>query len=641
MKNEVAGVAGAARINQMTKADLTRAEQHGKRLDVTGKSRAISDAVPVTTTGLELNALFEKHVEGAFVPRAHSKAMHVLIQFPKDLVDGEDAEGMLNHARAFTRRVFGNDAIFADRVDRDEKSRHVVDLFVAPKYIKKTKHQQKVAVSMTHHLKALAKEYGQPTGPHGCARALQDALFEYLRDEMALAGVMRGSPKQVPGPDWKSAEHQRVEELAELSAQTKAEREQVGRDQATAQSDREAAAAERLRAETEAQALADSRRALDFDREALGRREADVARRERQTKDAHDAVRAAHLEIDRQKAELAVASTVAARATEIAREEAIAATKTRVAAEADRAAAAQMVLQGRDQLVVIADERSRREAELALLMRAADDDEGLDLRAVGSSITMNERAMSTAERATFRRPWPNTIRALATKLAEALERVRNLTRRLREREERVATREAAVLVIERSKVREWEERGAAQRAEHEDALATLAIREAAVRAREAEAERRLVAADARIAAAIKAQDAANNAASDHSNWARAVELIGRYPSLLIHDDEGGFRLDRRPGRTGRLPEWLVATLEQPAPPWAKAAITGLHRLDVMTENVEVREREAASCVERLQGLIATAGPVLHPVQQAVIEQANSAIRQVLPVRQRRDEGQAM
>jgi hypothetical protein len=200
MKNATTGVAGAARIYQMNRADLVHAEKHGKRLDATGKSRAVNDALPVTSTGLEVKALFEAHIEGAFVPKAHSKAMHVLIQFPKELVDGNDAELMLRHARAFTRRVFGDDAIFADRVDRDEKSQHVVDVFVAPKYIKKTKHQAKVAVSMTHHLKALAVEYGQQTGPHGCARALQDALFEYLRDDMGLTDVTRGTPKQVKQP---------------------------------------------------------------------------------------------------------------------------------------------------------------------------------------------------------------------------------------------------------------------------------------------------------------------------------------------------------------------------------------------------------------------------------------------------------
>lgn len=213
MKSVVSGVAGAVRVNQLTLAGLTRQELHGKRLDATGEARAINDEPPVTTNGVELNALFRQHVEGAFIPRAGSKAMHVIIQFPKDLVDGGDAHGMLHHAREFGKKVFGDDAIFADRVDRDEKSQHVVDLFVAPKYVKKTKRDEKVAVSMTRHLKALAEKHGHPPIPHGIGRALQDAWFEYLRGEMGLEKVQRGSAKLIAGPDWKSAEQLRVEEL--------------------------------------------------------------------------------------------------------------------------------------------------------------------------------------------------------------------------------------------------------------------------------------------------------------------------------------------------------------------------------------------------------------------------------------------
>ncbi|MXO76117.1 hypothetical protein GRI40_12930 [Altererythrobacter aerius] len=120
-KSAVAGVAGAVPIYQLTNNDLRKAENHGKRLDETSKARAIYDAPPVTTSGLELRTLFRAHIKGAFVPKAKAKAMHVIIQFPKQLVDGENAEYMLHHARRFCERVFGTDAIFADRVDRDER----------------------------------------------------------------------------------------------------------------------------------------------------------------------------------------------------------------------------------------------------------------------------------------------------------------------------------------------------------------------------------------------------------------------------------------------------------------------------------------------------------------------------------------
>lgn len=121
-KSPVAGVAGAVRILELTLGDLTGAENHGKRLDKVGPLRAINHAPPLTTTGLDVVTLYHAHVEGALVPKARAKALQILIQFPKDLVDGDDAKTMLHHAREFAKKVFGDQAIFADRVDRDEEA---------------------------------------------------------------------------------------------------------------------------------------------------------------------------------------------------------------------------------------------------------------------------------------------------------------------------------------------------------------------------------------------------------------------------------------------------------------------------------------------------------------------------------------
>ena len=641
MKKETTGVSGAARIYQMTRADLTRAEKHGKRLDVTGRSRAINNDPPVTTTGLELNALFGTHIAGAFVPKAHSKAMHVLIQFPTDLVDGNDADGMLHHARGFTRRVFGEEAIFADRVDRDEKSRHVVDLFVAPRYIKTTKHQSKVAVSMTHHLKALAEEYGEKTGPHGCARALQTALFEYLRDEMGLEGVVRGSPKAVPGPDWKSSEQQRSEELDDRAAKVQAQGEQVERDQAAASADRADAAATRSAVDAHARSITDDRRALDQDREALDRRSAELARRERQVRETEDSLRAARAELQRQQDDVTTASAAATRATEIARNEAIAATKALVAAEADRDSAMRLVKQAESDRAAIAIERGWREGELALLMRASDDANGLHLRPVDTGIAMNEVAMNDAERATFRRPWPAPVRLLALKLAKALEQVRGMARRFREREERLNADEAAMRRQEQANARMLEEGRAAQRAEHDQALAALKVRRDAAAVAATEAERRASAAETRMTTAIRKEEAATTIVAEQEHWAKAVDMIGRYPSLLLHDDDGSFRLDQRPERTGRLPDWLVTTFRKPAPAWATVAIRRLHQLEIATERVETRERQAAHHLELLQDIVATAGSALQPAQQAVVDQADRLVRRVRAGLYPGDRGQSM
>jgi hypothetical protein len=203
-------------------AELDKQEKHGKRIDTTSQSRRINEIPPVHTMGLDLRALYARHIDGAFVPKAKTKVLHVLIQFPKDLVDLDDAEGLLHHARALGERIWGYDAIFADRYDRDERSKGVVDLFVAPKYFKTTRTDPvgRLAVSMTRRNKALAKKYGRdPNKVWDVGKSLQDELYAYLRDAMGLEGVERGSPKVFAGDDWKSAEQLRVEELDAKEAQ--------------------------------------------------------------------------------------------------------------------------------------------------------------------------------------------------------------------------------------------------------------------------------------------------------------------------------------------------------------------------------------------------------------------------------------
>lgn len=634
MKKQVSGVAGAARIKNVDRAGLARAEKHGKRLDKTGKARAISDVPPVTTTGLDLQALYEKHVKGAFVPKAKSSAMHLLIQFPTDLVDGADADYMLRHARGFAERVFGDKSIFADRVDRDEQSQRVVDLFLAPRYMKTTKHESKPATSTTYHLKLLADAHGEKPLPFGYGRALQTAFFEYMRDVMQLEGVERGKAKAVPGQDWKSAEQQRAEELDELTVQARAGREQAERDKAVARADREAAAATRAQVDSEVLKL-------ERDRAALDSRDAELARRERQVQAADDALRTARAELQRQQDDLTIASAAAVQATAIARDEAVAAAKARTGAEAHRDAAARLVAQAEADSAAIEGERTRREAELALLMRASDDRHGLNLRPVDTGIMMDEDAMTEPERMTYRRQWPMPVRVLALTLAKALEQVRELARRFREREDRLKADEAAVKRQKQTNALELEQRRSAQRVEHEQALTALKVREDEVTASAADAERRVAAADTQMKTAVEKEKTAASAASMQEHWAKAVDMIGRYPSIILHNDDGNFQLDSRPERTGRLPDWLVTTLQQPAPAWAAAAIRRFHQFDIAIEQVEARERDAAHHLEQLRDMIDSVGPVLQPTQQKVVEQATELVRRVGPVLDRKDQGPGM
>lgn len=212
------GIAGACRIVRLTGQGLFAAEEHGKRLDGTGKSRKVRDEAPVTSTGLELQELYDKHVEGHLVPRSGSKAMHMLVQFPTSLVGGNNADYMLKHARQFAESIFAEGCIFGDRVDRDEKGRHNVDLFLAPKYLKVTKRKAEPAISISKNLKELAismgrwKEGNRPPPLVTQGQALQDAWFSYMRDQMGLK-VVRGKKKVRAGSDWRSAEELEAERI--------------------------------------------------------------------------------------------------------------------------------------------------------------------------------------------------------------------------------------------------------------------------------------------------------------------------------------------------------------------------------------------------------------------------------------------
>lgn len=219
------GFAGAVRINRLTIGQVEGQELHGKRLDKSSLARKVSDDPPMTTTGLDLVELLEAHEQGAARQGgAQKRAIHMIVQFPKELVDGEDGDLMLRHARSFAESVFGPDAVFADRLDRDEFSRHVVDLFIAPRYVKKTKKSETTKISLSHHLKSLAKrreelnKSGEPD-LRSQGRALQGEFHDYLVNEMGLDQAMRGTAKMYGDSDWQTPEQVKAKALAEKLAE--------------------------------------------------------------------------------------------------------------------------------------------------------------------------------------------------------------------------------------------------------------------------------------------------------------------------------------------------------------------------------------------------------------------------------------
>ena len=239
-KSVVAGKAGAVRIRRLTLAELGLAEKHGKRQDAQSKARRVRDADPVTTTGLDLESLYLGHIQGAKVQAVQTVALHAIIQWPTHLVDKDDAIWMLEKGREFLESVFGREAVFADRCDRDEIGVHNTDFFVAPRYVKKTKHTQQIAISTTKHLKELAHRNGtlaaynesrarakEPQPPvdtpnlHLCGVALQTEFHRFLVEKCGLADAKRGSTKRGWDDDWVPAEELDIERRQEEAAEFK------------------------------------------------------------------------------------------------------------------------------------------------------------------------------------------------------------------------------------------------------------------------------------------------------------------------------------------------------------------------------------------------------------------------------------
>lgn len=177
---------------------------------------------------------YAAHVEGARRSAGATKLFqHAFLQFPTDLqITPETEIEMLTQGVAFINRTYGGNAAFHARLDRDEKGRHGVDVFFAPRYQKTTAKGTEDWISLSKFSKALARDrFGQrqktvrnrKTGEfdpvfdkagkpvmvwndsgYFQGQALQDAFFEHLRDSMGLEWAERGERK-------KTRDHDRLE----------------------------------------------------------------------------------------------------------------------------------------------------------------------------------------------------------------------------------------------------------------------------------------------------------------------------------------------------------------------------------------------------------------------------------------------
>lgn len=179
---------------------------------------------------------YEAHVKGARRSAGAKKLFqHAFIQFPTDLEITSDIEiEMVAQAVAFIQKTYGGNAVFHARLDRDERGRHGVDVFFAPRYAKTTAKGTTDWISLSKFSKKLARDrFGQrektkknkETGEFDIilgkngepikvwndsgyfqGRALQDAFAEHLRGSMKLAWAKRGTRKKTREADWKPPE---------------------------------------------------------------------------------------------------------------------------------------------------------------------------------------------------------------------------------------------------------------------------------------------------------------------------------------------------------------------------------------------------------------------------------------------------
>lgn len=209
-----------ARIRQLNGPLLAAAEQHGRREDDAAKRRKVRDDpsltwVPegISADPLALSDRLDDHVAGALVPKAKTKALHMLVKLPVSVpVETEaDARAALALVVQFAQDTYGGRAVFSARMDRDERSLNSVDLFLAPRYLKVTKRKSEEAVSLTRFGKILATKRGiedRSDSAKGSMQAQGSALQDELADWLTARGfeAQRGAPKDRDGDDWKTPE---------------------------------------------------------------------------------------------------------------------------------------------------------------------------------------------------------------------------------------------------------------------------------------------------------------------------------------------------------------------------------------------------------------------------------------------------
>lgn len=262
----IKGVAGSVRVNSLTRGGMSAMQSHELRLDYSGHARAIEPENPPLIYSphgddLSLEQSYEAHVEGAAQSKGATNLLrHAFVQFPTTIeVTPAAEEMMLREAAAFIDKTHGGRAVFRARLDRDEKGKHGVDVFFAPRYEKTTAKGSQDWISLTKFGKDMARERlgkrqeeklnkkteewepqfntdGTPKmvwqdSSYFQGQTLQDLWFEHLRDVVGLNWVLRGEKKIGRDADRVEAEEyglqQDREKLAEREAALKTKEAEI------------------------------------------------------------------------------------------------------------------------------------------------------------------------------------------------------------------------------------------------------------------------------------------------------------------------------------------------------------------------------------------------------------------------------
>lgn len=248
MRQANSGKSGAVRVETLDATDLSAMEKHGQREDASGQARRVSDDEPLVKGGLDIVARRERHVEGR-KQQGKTKAMHALVQFPKDLIP-DTAMGqraMMSFAVEFINDFYGGDAVFAARLDRDEKGTHKVDVFFLPRWEFEYKDGRKQArCGVGQYTKKAARDRFGKDDRRSQGSALQDAFYEHLRDKMKLRGVLPPERKEATTKDRLEPEAYALQKdregLLELQNRLKTEQRALSAKQQQVKNDADAVA---------------------------------------------------------------------------------------------------------------------------------------------------------------------------------------------------------------------------------------------------------------------------------------------------------------------------------------------------------------------------------------------------------------